>query len=508
MMAAVKLRNNGYTLHDLFAGLVDIEHIPALTVSGLSLDSRKIQPGELFLACSGIAQHGMHYIDQAIERGAVAVALEPAPESEGVEPGRYPVPVFLVERLHLLASEVAGRFYDHPSNEMRVVGITGTNGKTSVSHFIAQAIAEKSPCGLIGTLGSGLYGELISTGHTTPDAVTLQAELRRMLDAGASNVAMEVSSHALDQGRVSGVRFEAAVYTNLSHEHLDYHGDMLSYAGAKRQLLEMPNLGCAVINADDEVGRQWLSDLPGGVEAISYGLQGGEGESLTPGLLGEDLKLDGEGLSLRVRSPLGEGMLQTGMLGRFNASNLLAALGALLALGFEFDDALDRLSRVRTVPGRMERFNAGGKPLVVVDFAHTPDALSHVLLALREHTRRRLWCIFGCGGERDREKRPLMGQIAEALADSVVITDDNPRRENPFNIIEDIIRGIEKPDAVYVNRDRAQAIAHAIRLCREGDVILVAGKGHETEQLIGGKILQYSDREVVAGLLGTEVAGG
>jgi len=508
MMAAVRHHDNGHSLQTLFAGLADIDHLPPLSVTGLSLDSRRIQPGDLFLACAGTVQHGVHYIEQAIERGAVAVALEPAPESESVDVNGYAVPVFWVERLHLVASEVAGRFYGHPSRDMNLVGITGTNGKTSVSHFIAQAIAETAPCGLVGTLGSGLYGELSVTGHTTPDAVTLQAELARMREADVSHVAMEVSSHALDQGRVSGVHFSVAVYTNLSHEHLDYHGDMLSYAGAKRQLLEMPGLQKAVINADDETGRGWLAHMPEGLEVLSYGLQGGEGGTLSPTLFGESLKLDAEGLSMWVRSPWGEGELRTGLLGRFNASNLLAALGALLALGYAFDDAIARLSRVTTVPGRMERFGGDGKPLVVVDYAHTPDALSHVLQALREHTRRRLWCLFGCGGERDREKRPKMGQIAEALADSVVITDDNPRREDPFNIIEDIMCGIESPDSIYINRDRAHAIAHAIGLSRAGDVILVAGKGHETEQQIGDKRIPYSDREEVVALLGLEVERG
>jgi UDP-N-acetylmuramoyl-L-alanyl-D-glutamate--2,6-diaminopimelate ligase len=319
---------------------------------------------------------------------------------------------------------------------------------------------------------------------------------------------MEVSSHALDQGRVAALRFAVAVFTNLSHEHLDYHGDMLSYAGAKRRLLEMAGLQKAVINADDATGRDWLATLPAGVEAISYGLSGGGGEALSPTLFAESLRLDGDGIAMQVRSPWGQGELRCGLLGRFNAANLLAALGALLALGLDFDDALVRLGRIGTVAGRMERFGGEGKPLVVVDFAHTPDALSHVLQALREHTRRRLWCIFGCGGERDREKRPKMGQIAEALADSVVITDDNPRREEPFNIIEDIIRGTENPDAIYINRDRAQAIAHAIGLSREGDVILVAGKGHETTQQIGERTLPYSDRDVVASLLGEEVRRG
>jgi UDP-N-acetylmuramoyl-L-alanyl-D-glutamate--2,6-diaminopimelate ligase len=508
MMAAFERSDFAMNVAALFDGLADTSHLPDVQVSGLALDSRRIGKGELFLACAGTATHGMHFIEQAIKQGAAAVAVEPTTESAGLELDKLAVPAFWVEHLHLLASEVAGRFYGLPSDDMALVGITGTNGKTSVSQFIAQAVSEQVPCGVVGTLGSGLFGELSQTGHTTPDAVSLQAQLAQMHDAGARHVAMEVSSHALDQGRVAGLRFTVAVYTNLTHEHLDYHGDMDSYADAKRRLLEMPGLKKAVINADDATGRRWLENLPQGVEPISYGLEGGEGEASAPTLFADSLVLDTAGLSMRVRSPWGEGQLQTGLMGRFNASNLLAALGALLALGYGFADALERLGRVATVAGRMERFAVPMLPLVVVDYAHTPDALAHVLTALREHTRGRLWCLFGCGGERDREKRPKMGQIAEALADSVVITDDNPRRENPINIIEDILRGIENPDAVYVNRDRAAAIAHAIGLGREGDVILVAGKGHETEQQIGELRLPFSDREEVARLLGLEVNGG
>ncbi len=508
MMAAAYRHMESMGLQTLFAGMVGTMHLPEVQVTGLSLDSRGINEGDLFLACAGTAQHGIHFVDQAIAKGAVAVAIEPTAESAGRDLAEYDVPAFWVDNLHLLASELAGRFYGHPSREMTLVGITGTNGKTSVSQFIAQAIAEVSPCGVIGTLGSGLYGELSETGHTTPDAVSLQEQLAQMIESGARHVAMEVSSHALDQGRVNGLYFDVAVFTNLSHEHLDYHGDMETYAAAKRRLLELPGLRKAVINADDAIGRDWLTAIPDGVQAISYGMEGGEGEELNPDLFADKLQLDDTGLSMRVLSPWGEGRLQTTMLGRFNASNLLAALGALLSLGLAFDDAIARLGRVKTVPGRMERFAAPGHPLVVVDYAHTPDALENVLLALREHTRRRLWCLFGCGGERDREKRPKMGQIAEALADSVVITDDNPRRENPCNIIEDILGGIENPDAIYLNRDRAQAIAHAVGLGREGDVILVAGKGHETEQQIGGQRISFSDREEVARLLGLEVHHG
>lgn len=508
MMTAIHHTASGMSVHTLFAGLVDTSHFPDIHVRGLALDSRRIREGELFLACAGTAQHGVHFLEQAIAQGAAAVAVEPTPDSAGLDLGACPVPGFFVDRLHLLASELAGRFYGNPSHEMTLIGVTGTNGKTSVSQFIAQAIAEQTPCGVVGTLGSGIYGELRETGHTTPDAVSLQAQLAQMLDDGAHHVAIEVSSHALDQGRVDGLHFELAVFTNLTHEHLDYHGDMETYAAAKRRLLEVQGLKKAVINADDATGRDWLKAIPEGVEAISYGVEGGVVEDFTPDLYGDELHLDATGLSMRVRSLFGEGRLHSGLLGRFNASNLLAALGALLALGYEFHDAISRLGRVTTVPGRMERFAAKGYPLVVVDYAHTPDALENVLLALREHTSCRLWCLFGCGGERDKEKRPKMGQIAEALADSVVITDDNPRRENPYNIIEDILAGIKNPDATYLNRDRAQAIAHAIGLGREGDVILVAGKGHETEQQIGEMRIPFSDREEVARQLGLEVRHG
>ncbi len=502
MMSALRHEATGMNLQTLFAGFVDPALLPQLEVSGLTLNSRQLQPGELFLACAGTEQHGACFIDDAVERGAIAVALEPGDEIRDIDLSRIPVPVFMVEALHWKASAIAARFYGEPSAQMEVIGITGTNGKTSVSQFIAQAIGREAPCGVVGTLGSGLYGQLTDTGHTTPDAVSLQRQLMEMVDAGSRNVVMEISSHALDQGRVNGVHFNVALFTNLSHEHLDYHGDMVAYAKAKRRLLDFPDVRKAVINADDAVGREWLAALPKNVQAISYGLTG-EAE-----LRAENLQLDSNGLRITIHYREKHGELQTCLLGRFNAANLLAAFGALLVLGYEFDDALARLAKVTTVAGRMEAFGGGAKPLVVVDYAHTPDALENALSALREHTTGRLWCIFGCGGDRDREKRSLMGRIAEQQADSVLVTDDNPRNEDPNSIIEEIISGIMEPDAVYVNRDRTQAISHAIDLSRPGDVILVAGKGHESEQKIGNQLIPYSDRVEVARLLGEEVRNG
>ncbi len=493
-------------LRSLFEGVVDGSSMPDMHISGMSLDSRTIRPGWLFLACAGTVRHGVRFIEQAIENGACAVALEPGDETNGIELTHYPVPVFMVERLHRQVSEVAGRFYGHPSKKLRLVGVTGTNGKTTVSQFIGQAISQSSRCGLIGTLGSGIVGSLHDTGHTTPDAVVMQAELAKMVDAGATYVVMEVSSHALDQGRVDAVDFDTAIFTNLSHDHLDYHGDMLSYAAAKRRLLEMPGLRHAVVNCDDEVGREWLANPPRGVEVVSYGLQAAS-QAQCPDIYASELQLVGSGMLIELHTPAGDGRLQSPLLGRFNAANLLAALGAMLALGFELDDALGRLGRLDTVPGRMERFGSEGQPMVVVDFAHTPDALEQVLKALREHTRGELWCIFGCGGERDREKRPVMGRIAEQFADRVIVTDDNPRRENAINIIEDITRAMNNPDAVYINRDRAVAIERTVSLAQAEDVILVAGKGHETEQVVGHERIPYSDRETVRRLLQEQAHG-
>ena len=501
MNVAMNHSASGISLHELFEGLTDVAHLPKLNIESLSLDSRTIHDGGLFLACAGTVRHGVKFIEQAIANGARAIAVEPADEAEGFDYDGCAVPAFPVERLHTLVSELAGRFYGEPSKTMRMVGITGTNGKTSVSQFVAQAIAQSHTCGLVGTLGSGIVGELHDTGHTTPDAVVLQEELAKMHDAGAEFAVMEASSHALDQGRVNAIAYHTAVFTNLSHDHLDYHGDMLSYAGAKRRLLEMPGLQKALLNSDDETGREWLANPPKGVEVVDYSLA-----DKAAALYADELQLTTQGMSFKVHCSSGEGVVNSPLLGRFNVSNLLAALGTLLALDFTFDDALHRLSKLETVPGRMERFGADDQPMVVVDFAHTPDALEQVLKALREHTSGRLWCIFGCGGERDSEKRPKMGRIAEAYADSVIVTDDNPRRENAINIIEDITSGMQNPDAAYINRDRAAAIARTISLASKDDVILVAGKGHESEQVVGRERIPYSDRDEVVKLL--EVAHG
>lgn len=495
MMPAERMEP-GHPLTDLLEGLVPVPAGLSLRIAGLTLDSRKVQPGYLFMAVGGSRDHGAVYIAQALERGAVAVLVDadaaPTPAPAGA------VPLLAVAGLRGKAGTIAARFYGEPSRGLTVYGITGTNGKTSVSQFIAQALSVDAPCGVIGTLGSGLYGALQATGHTTPDAIAVQEQLAVQRAAGAAAAVMEVSSHALDQQRVVGVAFDVAVFTNLSHEHLDYHGDMEAYALAKRRLFQYPGLQAAVLNLDDVVGARWYGELRADTACIGYGFGTVAQQAAGRVLRGCELVLNAVGLSFTVTSPWGEARIASALLGQFNAANLLAALGALLAGGMSFDTAVQRLKQMHTVPGRMERFGTADQPTVVVDFAHTPDALEQVLEALHGHCAGTLWCVFGCGGDRDRAKRPLMGQLAEALADRVVLTDDNPRSENPWDIIEDIRRGMKEPDAVPVMRDRAAAIKYAIDQAGPGDIVLVAGKGHETEQIIGSQVFPFSDREVVA----------
>ncbi len=490
------------SLLELLDGIVKLPALPEAQIGGLALDSRKVAPGDLFFALEGSQTHGKQFVDQAIERGAAAVLQEAAWARKA---GRGGVPVISVPALKFKLGAIAERWFGNPAQAMSVIGITGTNGKTSVSHFIAQALRVDGPCGVVGTLGNGLFGELQPSTHTTPDAITLHGLLAGMHNAGAQQVVMEVSSHALAQGRVSGIAFDVAVFTNLSHEHLDYHGDMASYGRAKRRLFETPGLKYAVINIDDDYGQSLLASMPGAVGTVSYGF---DDSRLPPSLLGTDLRLDSQGLRLRIESDWGQGELRVPLLGRFNAENLLAAFAALLACGLGFDEVLARLSRLQPVPGRMQRLGGGpGEPLVVVDYAHTPDALAQVLEALRAHGAGRLTCVFGCGGERDVSKRPLMARAAEQGADRVIVSDDNPRGEDPEVIVADIFGGFDNADAVAVINDRAAAIRHAVTGAGEGDVVLIAGKGHEDYQLVGGQRLSFSDTEQARAALCARLCG-
>ncbi|MFN2308166.1 MAG: UDP-N-acetylmuramoyl-L-alanyl-D-glutamate--2,6-diaminopimelate ligase [Gammaproteobacteria bacterium] len=508
MMASPNL-SSAPLLSQLLQGLARVSPAQDVAITGLALDNRAVRPGYLFFAVAGRQVHGVDFVADALAAGAVAVVWEPSENvGEDAAPLRAAaVPVVAVERLSQHLSLIADRFHGHPSRDLFVVGITGTDGKTSCSHFIAQALhTPQAPCGLIGTLGYGVYGALRPGAHTTPDALSLQQEMAALRDGGAQAVAMEVSSHGLDQGRAAGIAIDVAVLTNLSRDHLDYHGSEALYAQAKRRLFTQSGLGVAVLNLDDAFGQSLFADLPASLPVVAYAQGPHDLEAATrPNtrwIAARQVTADAQGLSLAVHGSWGEGLLRCGLLGRFNASNLLAALAVLLLRGIPLDAALQRLSQTRTVPGRMEAFGSGDQPRVVVDYAHTPRALEQVLTALREHCDGHLWCVFGAGGERDIGKRPLMGAIAERLADHVVLTDDNPRHEDATQIVMDILAGMESPDAVYVQRNRAEAVAQALIASDPGDIVLIAGKGHEDYQQIGDRHLPYSDREQVSALLG------
>lgn len=483
-----------WDLQTLLTGYGNVSAEHNVAVSGMTMDSRAVEAGDLFVAVSGTGRHGFGFASSAVKKGAVAVIYEPA---EGLEIPQLDVPAVAVEHLSRCAGDLANRFYFNPSEHLAVIGITGTNGKTSVSHYLAQALsASKLSCGVLGTLGTGFVESLTETGYTTPDAVATHRSIADLLGQDARAIAMEVSSHALVQHRVNGVHFDVAVFTNLSRDHLDYHGDMETYGEAKRLLIEMPGLKTAVINLDDPVGKEWLTRMPDGVELIPFSANGVtfEGDVLcaqnvTCESTGVTFDLSWRGDSLLVSVPV---------IGAFNVENLLATAGAMLALGHPLKQVAEAISLVRAVPGRMQTMKAEGSPLAVVDFAHTPDALGKALSAMRQHCTGTLMCVFGCGGDRDAGKRPKMAAIAEHVADVVIVTDDNPRGESPEHIVNEILTGFVVPASVRIIHDRRQAIECALEECGPGDALLIAGKGHENYQIVGAEKIEFSDRQVVA----------
>ncbi|MEZ0469264.1 UDP-N-acetylmuramoyl-L-alanyl-D-glutamate--2,6-diaminopimelate ligase [Luteimonas salinilitoris] len=481
---------------------------PALTVSGLAQDSREVREGDAFLAIPGFGSHGLRFVAQARAAGARAILFEP-PAPDDAPP---PADAIAVPALRTRMGAMADRLYGAPSAAMTTVGVTGTNGKTSTVQLLAQAWTLRGRrAGSIGTLGAGLHGEVEATGFTTPQVVQMHALLARLRDAGATAVAMEISSHALDQGRVDGVHFRVGVFTNLTRDHLDYHGDMDAYGAAKARLFAWPGLRAAVINLDDDFGRALHARLTaatavpaeedstpptekvGKPQVVGVSARGDAAAMVRAG----DLALDGEGIAFDLRIGDTVHRLRSPLLGRFNVDNLLAVAGTLHALGEAPADIADALSRLQPVAGRMNRLGgSGGAPLVVIDYAHTPDALEQALASLRAHARGRIVCVFGCGGERDRGKRPQMAAIVEAGADRVIVTDDNPRGEDGDAIVADILPGFADPAAVVVQRDRARAIARAIGEAGAGDIVLVAGKGHEPCQEIGGVRHPFDDAAI------------
>ncbi len=476
--------------------------MPARPLGDMILDSRKVASGDLFVAVVGHHSDGRRFIPQAIAQGVAAVIAEAEGEaSDGDIREMYGVPVIYLAQLQQRLSALAGRFYGQPGDKQKLVGVTGTNGKTTTTQLLAEWAQLLGETGAVmGTVGNGLLRQLSVTENTTGSAVDVQHMLYELAQQGAKLTAIEVSSHGLVQHRVAALPFAAAVFTNLSRDHLDYHGDMQSYKSAKKLLFTEHQVGEMILNADDQVGRCWLATLPDAVAVtMENNLQlGCHGRWLKA----EEVSYQDNGAHIRFSSSWGEGEIESRLMGAFNASNLLLAFATLLSLDYPFADLVRTASQLQPVCGRMEVFSAPGKPTVVVDYAHTPDALEKALEAVRLHCKGRLWCLFGCGGDRDKGKRPLMGVIAEQFADVVVITDDNPRSEDPQAIVNNILTGLLEPHRARVIAGRAQAVIHAVLQAQPDDIVLVAGKGHEDYQIVGQRRLDYSDRATVATLLG------
>lgn len=473
-------------LPSLLAGMVDAA--PAINVADVAIDSRRVGRDSLFLAYRGTHAHGLDHAADAVARGACAVAWD------GDSVPALDVPDIYVPDLAARASEIASRFYGEPSQRLFVAGVTGTDGKTSCAWMLSQVLgALGERCGYMGTLGFGFRDALAEATHTTPDPVGVQDWLARLLAADADAVALEVSSHALDQHRVDGVAFDVAVLTQIGRDHLDYHGDMQRYAAAKQRLFGFPGLECAVLNGDDAHGRAWLAALDSTVTPVVYGF--GDVAALTTRYVRiVAVRPHADGLALDLDTSWGRARVDSTLIGHFNAMNLAAVLAVMLARDVTLDAAVAALAQITTVPGRMQRIDARAEqPLVVVDYAHTPGALTHALAAVRAHADARVLCVFGCGGDRDRGKRALMGAAA-GVADAVWLTDDNPRSEDSAAIVAEILGGMADTSRVTVEHDRRRAIRAAIAAAGSNDVVLIAGKGHETTQQVGSERRTFDDR--------------
>ena len=488
-------------LRDLFAGLG--VSAPDTTVSGITSNSRHVNTGDLFLACAGQSAHGLDYLDAILAAGATAIAWEPV---EGRAAPAFPEGVVGIEvaGLSRQLGHLGDRFFGRPSSQLSMTGITGTNGKTTTAWLVAEAMHQSGrSSAYMGTLGYGVIPDLRPSNLTTPGCIEMHRRLRELADRGVKNVIMEVSSHALDQRRIDGVRLDTAALTNFSRDHLDYHGSLEAYAAAKARLFLEYDAGNVVVNVGDAFGRELVDRLAGRSDSITVAL-------VEPGETPSGVRLVGHltaarrsGLGLRLTGDFGDAELQSPLWGRFNGENLVVAVGIMLASGFQLDEATDALARIEAPPGRMQQLRAAaGQPAVVIDFAHTPDALENALQAARAHSTGYLWCVFGCGGDRDRGKRAPMAAVAERCADRIIVTDDNPRQEDPARIVADILTGFSDSASFEVLHDRGQAIDTAIRTAAPGDTVLIAGKGHESRQLLAGGERSFSDVDAARSALG------
>lgn len=491
------------TLQTLLNGFADIRD--DLDITGLSVDSRLLLPGQVFIAIAVDGQSSARYIEQAIARGASAVIVDS--KDRALLVGNT-VPMVVINNLVAVYGLLAARFYGQPSMQLDVIGITGTNGKTSCSQFLGQLLDN---CGIIGTLGWGAWGDLTYTGYTTPDALMTQEILTELVAQGKQTVAMEVSSHGLAEGRVNGVQFKGVVLTNISRDHLDFHGSMTAYIATKQQLFTRTEAQFAVINLNDALSESFISVIPEHV--VIWGFQTVTA-SETPDVLSSachqqviarNIRHQADGLAFELSWQTQMRDLHVPLYGSFNVDNILTVITVMLALGHPLDEVIARLQRLQPVDGRMQRFGHPQSALIFVDYAHTPDALEKALNSAREHCTRQLWVVFGCGGDRDTGKRALMGACAGQLADQIIITDDNPRSENPTDITAAIMSGCSLPavslSAIKIIHDRALAIQTAITHASPEDCIVIAGKGHEQYQEIGAQKIPFSDAQVVTDCL-------
>lgn len=482
---------------------IEVSEYADNSIIGLALDSRDIIKGYVFIALAGSKQHGMAYIDQAINNGACAIIYDPAGIESTLVEDSSQIPMIAINGLAVKLGHIAARFYGNPSELMTVIGITGTNGKTSCSQFLSQILDDSS---VIGTLGWGEWSNLQKTINTTPDALEMQRILAELLKANKKAVAIEVSSHGLDQGRINGVAIKGAIYTNISRDHLDYHGTMDAYIQAKLLLLKSVGLAFVVVNLDDVFSDQIVAAVPEKVEIWGFSVKGKTRSNCT-NIIAENILTTDNGIEFELYCHGNKHRIKAPLYGHFNVENILTVFTTMLAMGVAEAEAIKRLEFIRPIPGRMERLGDERSPLIFVDYAHTPDALDKVLSSIKKHCTQALWVVFGCGGNRDKGKRSQMGQIATQWADHVIITDDNPRYENALDIVNDILKGCQDIGNSTISRnveviqDRALAIQSVLARAAAKDCIVVAGKGHELYQEINGVRLNFSDSQVISDAL-------
>lgn len=473
-----------------------------IVVRNLCLDTRQLKTGDAFIALAGTKVDGRNFIAKAIELGAAVILVEADKNWQGID-WLGAVPVIAIDNLPSRVSEIAGYFFGEPSKKIPLIGITGTNGKTTCSLLAAQLLARlQKKSAVIGTIGYGLLDTsviaplaqqismLTSTGLTTPDPITLQRILSELVGGGAASIAIEVSSHSLQQKRVAGVQFSSAIFTNLTQDHLDYHGDLQSYGNVKARLLQMPQLQTAIINLDDDWASGLVKKAPANVNVIGYSIK------KVADVYAAKIELHAQGVRAHLHTPWGEADIDSPLLGQFNLSNLLAVIAAIGAQGFSLTEMVPLIAQLEPAPGRMQSVvvdQTAQEIQVIVDYAHTPDALENTLNAIHQHKAGRVWTVFGCGGDRDKSKRQQMGKIAERLSDYVIVTNDNPRSEDPSSIAAEIVRGMIHPSGCLVIADRAQAIDFAVQQAKAGDIVLIAGKGHEDYQIFANQTLPFSD---------------